>query len=97
MYYLISLCHTQKHEEYITLWRPNNTGYCFSKEMAGVYPEPLRGYHDSDTSMPITTEAADKLFITAEHEGKTVNVIPNNQTTWNALKVKPSKRGLVKL
>lgn len=47
--------------------------------------------------MPITVEVAEKLFVTAEHEGKRVNMIPNNQTTWNALKVKPSKRGLVKL
>lgn len=97
MYYLISLCHTQKNEEYITLWRPNNSGYCFSKEMAGIYPKTLKGYHDSETTMPITIEVAEKLFVTAEHEGKKANMIPNNQKTWNALKVKPSKRGLVKL
>lgn len=38
--YIVSLTHTMRHEKYVTLWRPNNSGYCYSKEMAGFYETP---------------------------------------------------------
>jgi hypothetical protein len=43
-FYIISLCHTAKREKFITLWRPNNSGYCFSKENAGIYLNPEDGF-----------------------------------------------------
>ena len=46
--YIVSLTHTMRHEKYVTLWRPNNSGYCYSKEMAGFYENPEYGYHDND-------------------------------------------------
>ncbi|MCT3662555.1 hypothetical protein HZR00_08530 [Elizabethkingia anophelis] len=97
MNYIISLTHTRRHEEYITLWRPNNAGYCYSKENAGVYENPERGYHDSDDNMPILTEDAEKLFKKLPYDGVEKYLIPNNKETWSLLGVKMTKNGLIKV
>jgi len=97
MYYIISLCHTLRHEKHITLWRPKNAGYCYSKEMAGIYENPEKGYHDSETNMPITIVEAEKLFVQDIYDGVEKNTIPNNRETWKKLGVSMRKDGLVKL
>ncbi|MEH0153758.1 hypothetical protein V6R21_06390 [Limibacter armeniacum] len=96
MYYIISLCHTSKHEQYLTLWRPNNAGYCYSKEQAGVYESPEKGYHDSDSNMPIKVEEADKLFQHLPYDNVMKYMIPNTREVWKSLNVKMTKHGLVK-
>lgn len=88
MYYVISLYNTEKWELYITLWQPGNAGYCFSKEMAGLYPEPREGYHNSDRNMIISQEKADELFVFTTYEGEQRHLIPNNKKTWEKLGVK---------
>ncbi|MCL1671738.1 hypothetical protein [Elizabethkingia ursingii] len=97
MNYIISLTHTRRHEEYITLWRSNNAGYCYSKENAGVYESPEKGYHDSDDNMPISVEDADKLFQKLPYDGIEKDMIPNNKETWGLLGVKMTKNGLIKV
>ena len=96
MNYIISLTHTNKIDKYITLWRPNNKGYCYSKDNAGVYEIPIKYYHDSDDNMPITTEQADKLFLTMPYDGVEKLMIPNIKLVWDILGVKMSKNGLQK-
>lgn len=61
--YIISLKRTKKEEPYITLWRPNDRGYCWFKDLAGVYTEIEEGYHHSEDSIPISEEIADQLFV----------------------------------
>lgn len=85
--YIISLAHTLGHEKYITLWRPNNSGYCFSKEMAGIYPKPTYGYHDNDDNMPISEEEANGLFQELPYDGVLKMMIPNNKESWAKLQV----------
>lgn len=99
MYHVISLTHTNKRDKYITLWRPNNAGYCYSKEMAGSYETPQKGYHDSDDNMPILETDAEKLFIFAQYDkgGDYLHLIPNCQAVWNVLNVKMTKNGLKRL
>jgi len=96
MYYIISLTHTMRHENYLTLWRPKNAGYCYSKEAAGVYETPEKGYHDSDINMPILVEDAEKLFKKTPYDSKEKDMIPNNKSTWKILKTKMTRDGLVK-
>lgn len=62
MYYIISLKHTWKRDKWITLWRPDDAGYTYYKESAGQYENPKKGYHDSDSAVPVKIEIADKLF-----------------------------------
>jgi len=92
-YYIISLKHTEKRDEYITLWRPNNAGYCYSKESAGTYEIPEKGYHDSDDNMPLSEEKADKLFIIANYDGTEKHMIPNCSAVWKQLGIKITKKG----
>lgn len=96
MYYIISLTHTMRHEKYITLWRPRNAGYCYSKNNAGLYGVPQKGYHDSDSNMPISVEDAEKLFQKLPYDGITKDMIPNNKETWKFLNIKMTKDGLFK-
>jgi len=99
MYFIISLTHTNKGDKYITLWRPNNAGYCYSKESAGRYETPQKDYHDSETNMPISEEVADELFIYAKYDfnGEKLHLIPNCGAVWNSLGIKMTKHGLQKL
>jgi hypothetical protein len=86
-----------KHEKFITLWRPNNAGYCMNKEWAGVYETYEEGYHDTDESLPIKIEDAEKLFIEdTKHWGEPHRAIPNHKSIWDILNVKMTKNGLVK-
>ncbi|MBF05009.1 MAG: hypothetical protein CMP76_17165 [Flavobacterium sp.] len=95
--YIVSLTHTMRHEKYVTLWRPNNSGYCYSKEMAGFYENPEYGYHDNDDNMPITEEDAKELFKELPYDGVLKMMIPNTKEIWKKLGVKMTKKGLVKL
>jgi len=99
MYYIISLTHTLKGEQWITLWRDKNAGYCYTKEEAGLYEKPEPGYHDSDINMPISEDDANKLFVKTPNDiyGAFVFLIPNCKRVWNILGVKITKKGLQKL
>lgn len=97
MYYIISLHHTNPKEKYLTLWRPNNAGYCYSKEMAGTYENPEIGYHDSDINMPLPVQQADTLFQETMYDGQLKNMIPNTKETWKVLGLKMTKNGLQKV
>ncbi len=79
-YYIVSIKNTRKSEPYITLWRPNNAGYYWFKDMAGAYSEVEDGYHNSDDSVPITTEIAEQLFTEVTYEGKKQLAILNTET-----------------
>ncbi len=99
MFYIISLKHTYKGEQYLSLWRDKNAGYVYAKEGAGLYETPEPGYHDSDTNMPISEDEANKLFVKTPNDiyGAFVHLIPNTKPVWEALGVKMTKRGLQKL
>ena len=92
--YIISLHHTLRHERYISLWRDNNAGYCYSREHAGFYPQPKKGYHDDESNMPITKEQADELFQPLPFDGETRMMIPNTKQTWEKLNLKMTRNGL---
>lgn len=94
MYYIISLTHTMRHEKYITLWRPNNAGYCYSKENAGVYESYIEGYHNSENNMPIIVKELDLFFKQTEYDRKIKEMIPNSKATWDLIGVKMTKDGL---
>jgi hypothetical protein len=64
-YHVVSLKHTNKKDNYVTLWRPDNKGYCYMVEAAGVYGEAdlIPGYHDGDDNVPIEIGSLDKWLI----------------------------------
>lgn len=95
--YIISLTHSYKHEKYMTLWRPDNAGYCYSKDNAGFYENPKYGYHDNDDNMPIYEEEAAELFQELPYDGVLKMMIPNNKESWEKLGVKMVRNNLVKI
>ena len=38
---VLSLKHTHRRHKAITLWRPDDSGYCWTLERAGIYGESL--------------------------------------------------------
>ena len=53
-YIVISLKHTHRRHKAITLWRPNDSGYCWTLGRAGQYGEQAvlghLGYYNSGCS-----------------------------------------------
>lgn len=97
MNYIISLTHTNRSDKYITLWRHDNKGYCYSKDNAGIYEHPKEGYHDNEDNMPINVEQADKLFLMIPYDGVDKLMIPNVKLVWDVLGVKMGRNGLKKI
>ena len=100
MYYIISLKHTNRHDRNICLWQRNNSGYCVSKELAGVYENYKRGYHDMEgDSMPVKKEKLDGLFMDSLYDSKGTikKCVPNCKQSWEVIGVKMTKRGLVRI
>jgi len=91
MHYIVSLKHTRKDEDFITLWGPNNRGYFYTKAMVGVYDNIEKGYHDSDSSFPVKVEDAEGLFINIQHFGETISAIPNCNAALKKLGLKWNK------
>lgn len=96
MNYIISLKHTMRHSPFLTLWRPNNSGYCYALESAGKYDQPEKGYHDSESNTPIDIEKANKLSIECGWDNREIVAIPNVKIVWDQLGVKMTKNGLKK-
>ena len=100
MYYIISLKHTHREDKYITLWRPDNCGYCYAQTDAGVYPQYEEGYHNVDgDSLPVEKNILDGFFINSEYSSHNIvkKCIPNCKQVWDMLGLKMTKRGLVLL
>lgn len=96
-YYIISLKHTHRNDNHICLWQSNNSGYCCSKDLAGVYEDYERGYHDTEgDSIPIKQIKLDGLFIDSVYDSKGTikKCVPNCKQVWEVLGVKMTKNGL---
>ncbi len=97
-YYIISLQHTHKTDEWLTFWRPENAGYAYAKEYAGVYPEFKEGYHDGPGNMPIKSELIVRLFMGIQSQkwtaGKLLHMVPNCKAVWDELGLRMTKNGL---
>lgn len=98
MYYIISLKHTHKEDKYITLWRPDNSGYCYAQDQSGKYEEIIDGYHNGEgDSLPIEVEKLDGFFINSDivSKNQVKRCIPNCKQVWDVFNLKMTKQGLV--
>lgn len=55
--------------------------------MAGVYPMPKKGYHDSDENLPVSIKTVKNLLVESEMNGRgeIEHFIPNSKETRKAL------------
>lgn len=90
-YVVLSLKHTMRRHKAITLWRPDDRGYCWTLDRAGVYQEQQvlehLGYYNSGCSnVAVPLELARRLACDVEYDTREFGVcLPNNATTWNLL------------
>lgn len=75
-YFVVSLKHTNKTDKYITLWGPDNAGYCYSFERAGKYKGYEHNYHNMEGNIPIPIIAIPKKIVVKNEEGR--HCISNN-------------------
>lgn len=90
-YIVISLKHTFRRHKAITLWRPDDRGYCWKLESAGRYDEARvlehLGYYNSGCSnIAVPLELVERLACEAEYDTKEFGTcLPNNAKTWKQL------------
>lgn len=97
MEYVISLKHTNKTDAFFTMWKPDNKGYCFSLNSAGLYENPEKGYHDSDDNLPIESDIAERMSSTVMYDGELKSFIPQNRYTLAELGLKRTPKGLKRI
>lgn len=64
MLYIVSVRHTQRGDQFITFWRPNNAGYAYPLSWAGKYDsdEILQGYHNNGwDTIAVSCDVVDAL------------------------------------
>lgn len=80
-YYIVSLRHTSKGDTALTLWGPNNAGYCYNQSKAGVYTEEeIQRFKNDDENVPVEKEIADKLLLPACDVNDRFIALPNDTT-----------------
>ena len=88
---VLSLKHTHRRHKAITLWRANDSGYCWPLERAGVYAESLvlerLGYYNSGCSnIAVPVDLVKRLVVDIEYDTKEFGIcLPNNANTWKQL------------
>ena len=88
---VLSLKHTHRRHKAITLWRANDSGYCWPLERAGVYAESLvlerLGYYNSGCSnIAVPADLLKRLVVDIEYDTKEFGIcLPNNANTWKQL------------
>ena len=88
---VLSLKHTHRRHKAITLWRADDSGYCWKLSSAGAYDEArvLRrlGYYNSGCSnIAVPADLVDRLSCEVEYDTKELGIcLPNNAGTWAQL------------
>ncbi|MCP1649445.1 hypothetical protein [Pseudomonas nitroreducens] len=88
---VISVKHTKRRHKAITLWRPDDRGYCWTLERAGRYEEPRvlehLGYYNSGcTNIAVPLTLVEQLAGEVEYDTKEFDIcLLNNAATWRRL------------
>lgn len=95
MFYIISLKHTAKGDEFLTLWRANNQGYCNAIQAAGRYEKPVPDYHDNEGNLPLMISGGPAVFLDYGIDPEGGLCIRNNPGNRKILKI-DFKKGVLK-
>lgn len=93
-FYCISAKHTHRRDLYITLWRPDDKGYCWALCNAGKYSRDRIASHPNyyssgNGSVAVPCGVLDAIAIAPKpghHENDAGPVIPNTRASWNLIK-----------
>lgn len=102
LYYVVSVKHTRRDQDYITVWRPDDKGYAWPLSWAGKYTEAqindgLDYYHNGFDSFAIPCGAMDALAVPPQPGAIDNNagpVVLNTRLNWKCLieSAKPGAR-----
>jgi hypothetical protein len=89
LYYVVSVKHTKREDPYITLWNPDNKGYCYRIEVAGKYTEStiaahLGYYHTGCSNIAVKCEVIDAMVVMSKpgYLDTAGHVAPNDKGMW---------------
>jgi len=93
-YIVISVKHTKRTDPYITLWNPEDEGYCFRIEAAGRYDQGrilanISYYNSGCDSVAVRHDDLIALAVQVKkgYLGNDGLVIPNNAKSWKTIKL----------
>ncbi|MBP6861372.1 MAG: hypothetical protein KBC57_03335 [Neisseriaceae bacterium] len=93
-YFVISLGHSKKADDFILFWRPDNCGYTFCVEKAGLYTEQqvldsLGYYNSGDGTLAVPAAVINRLankmpclFNAYDESG---SYVLNHNAVWEAI------------
>lgn len=89
-YYIASLKHTQRHQKWITFWRPNNSNYAWPLEWSGLYPEAsvreqMYYYNSGVAAVAVRADIVAALAVPTVVDGHSVRCVPNTSASWNSM------------
>lgn len=88
---VLSVKHTHRRHKAITLWRPDDKGYCWKLSSAGIYEEARvlehLGYYNSGCSnVAVHFDLVERLSREVEYDTKEFGLcLPNDAATWAQL------------
>lgn len=93
LYYIASLRHTRKADDFITFWRADNAGYAWPLQWAGQYNRAsveaeMDYYHNGDRSIAVPVGVVSSLAVppaSGKVDGDTGPVVMNTAENWKAL------------
>lgn len=93
LFYVISVCHTNREHIYITVWRPDNKGYTWPLSWAGKYDKArLKAnpdyYHSGCPNIAVPCEVMDAMAVptipgTVDNDAGPV--VMNNRENWQRI------------
>lgn len=91
--YVISVHHTLREHRYITIWRPEDKGYCWAVSRAGVYPleqimQHQGYYNDGDRNVTVPCEVLDQIAvppIPGHNDNDAGPCVENNRSNWEQI------------
>lgn len=91
-FYIVSIKHSQRHDPYITFWRPDNAGYAWPLSWAGKYDldTVMRdlSYYNSGEDIAVPCGMADSLAVAPAPrtvDGDAGPVVLNTKENWKEL------------
>lgn len=93
LHYVVSVCHTLRRHKYLTIWRPEDKGYCWPTVWAGRYDRAhvmahLDYYNSGCSNVAVPCSVLDKLAVKpkpGEIDNDAGPCIPNTRATWKLI------------
>ncbi|MEK6419982.1 MAG: hypothetical protein V4801_10275 [Burkholderia gladioli] len=92
-FYVISVKHTLREHKYVTLWRPDDSGYCYRTARAGRYaPAVVRkhlGYYNTGADIAVPCRVVDAMTVDTtpadQLDGADGPALLNTRANWKTL------------